>query len=200
MKIILVRHAQSIANEKGIRQGQKVDTSLSVLGKEQAIKIAERLKDEKIDIIYASDLKRAKETAEEINKYHKKKIIFDKRLREKNHDGETWKDMEARVKEFLKELDDKNILIVAHGGPIMVLLAFTHKNKEEGARFIRYVRQSNTCVNIVEKQGKHYKIRLLNCVKHLESDKKLINIFEKVQKIPYRVCNFDEKDINEDIQ
>jgi len=82
MKIFLVRHGESEANEKGIHQGQRIDTGLSKRGKEQAKLIAERLKDEKIEAIYSSDLKRAKETAEEIAKFHKKKIILDKRLRE----------------------------------------------------------------------------------------------------------------------
>jgi len=36
----------------------------------QAQKLAERLKDEPIDIIYSSDLARASDTAEIIRKYH----------------------------------------------------------------------------------------------------------------------------------
>ncbi len=84
-KIILVRHGESIANAKGISQGNRnkwMDTSLTKKGKEQAKKLAERLKEEKIEVIYSSDLKRAKETAEEINKFHNLKIKFDKRLRD----------------------------------------------------------------------------------------------------------------------
>ena len=72
-KIILVRHGESIANAEGVSQGNKdewIDTHLSKKGKEQADKVAQRLKNEKIDIIYSSDLKRAKETAEAINKFH----------------------------------------------------------------------------------------------------------------------------------
>jgi broad specificity phosphatase PhoE len=82
MKIFLIRHAESEINAKKVYVGSKVDTGLSKKGKEQAKKIAERLKNEKIEAIYASDLKRAKETAEAIGKHHKIKIILDKRLRE----------------------------------------------------------------------------------------------------------------------
>jgi broad specificity phosphatase PhoE len=82
MKIYLIRHGESEANANGIPQGQRIDTVLSVNGKEQAKKISERLRNEKIDAIYSSDLLRAKETAEEIAKHHKLDLIFDKRLRE----------------------------------------------------------------------------------------------------------------------
>ena len=43
---------------------------LSSLGIEQARKLAERLKDEKIDVIFSSDLARAADTAKEIAKFH----------------------------------------------------------------------------------------------------------------------------------
>lgn len=82
MKIILVRHAESEANAKGIHQGQRIDVGLSEKGKEQAKRVAKELKNEKIEAIYSSDLKRAMETAEAIAKFHKIKLIPDKRLRE----------------------------------------------------------------------------------------------------------------------
>jgi broad specificity phosphatase PhoE len=96
MKIFLIRHGESIANAKGIHQGQRYDVGLSEKGKEQAKKLAERLGNEKIEAIYASDLKRAHETAEEINKPHKLKIILDKRLRE--FDTGDWTDKEDKWK------------------------------------------------------------------------------------------------------
>jgi broad specificity phosphatase PhoE len=82
IRVFLVRHGESEANAKLIHQGQKVDTSLTPKGRGQAEKTAERLGREKIDAIYASDLKRTKETAEIISKNHKVKVILDKRLRE----------------------------------------------------------------------------------------------------------------------
>jgi len=41
-KLILIRHAQSLANARGISQGQKIDEPLSELGKIQAQKLAQR--------------------------------------------------------------------------------------------------------------------------------------------------------------
>ncbi|OGJ19951.1 hypothetical protein A3K73_03250 [Candidatus Pacearchaeota archaeon RBG_13_36_9] len=202
MKLILIRHAESEANAKGINQGQKIDTSLSDLGKKQAKQVAQRLKEEKIDIIYSSDLKRAKETAEQINKFHKLKIIYDKRLREKDHPEESIETFVARLISFFDEIKniDKNILVVAHGGTNLSLLAISTGDREKGGKLVRRYRQSNTSVSIIEKEGKHFKIHLINCIKHLESDKKLIKLFEKVQKIPYRVCQFDESKIDKSLE
>ncbi len=67
--MIIVEHAQSTANAARIIQGH-LDSKLSDLGREQAKKVALRLKSEKIDLAYSSDLERAKDTAEEILKYH----------------------------------------------------------------------------------------------------------------------------------
>jgi len=100
MKIFLIRHGESEANANGIHQGQRYDVGLSERGKEQARRIAERLKNEKIEAIYSSDLTRAKQTAEEIAKPHKLKVIHDKRLRE--FDSGDWGD------KFNKENYEKN--------------------------------------------------------------------------------------------
>lgn len=98
-KIILVRHAESIANQKGIHQGQLIDTSLSSRGKKQAKKIAEILSKKGIEEIYASDLKRAAQTAEELSKIIKVPVILDKRLREFSW-GEFDKTPETRDQRF----------------------------------------------------------------------------------------------------
>lgn len=61
-KIILVRHGQSIGNLTRTFLGH-TDLDLSEMGYLQAKTTAERLKNEKIDKIYSSDLKRAYNTA-----------------------------------------------------------------------------------------------------------------------------------------
>ena len=58
--MFLTRHGESLANSKRISQGNRdewEDTSLTKRGKEQAKKVAGRLKKEDIDLIYSSDLK-----------------------------------------------------------------------------------------------------------------------------------------------
>ncbi|MBD3314072.1 histidine phosphatase family protein, partial [Candidatus Woesearchaeota archaeon] len=69
MRLIIVRHGETVENVTGISQGQTHGT-LSDKGIEQARKVAQRLKDEKIDHAYSSDLGRARHTTEEIMKYH----------------------------------------------------------------------------------------------------------------------------------
>lgn len=81
-RIILIRHGQSIANLERVYAGH-TDIDLSELGKVQAQKTAEYVADKyKIDKIYASDLKRAYNTAKPISDSLKIEIIPDERLRE----------------------------------------------------------------------------------------------------------------------
>ena len=72
MRIILVRHGETEDNKKRIIQGH-LPGKLSDKGIEQARKVANRLKNEKVDYIFSSDLDRAKSTAEEIAKFHQEK-------------------------------------------------------------------------------------------------------------------------------
>jgi len=201
MKLYLIRHAQSEANAKGIKQGQEINSSLTKLGKSQAKKVANRLKYEEIDLIYSSDLKRAKETAKEINRFHNLDIKYDKRLRELAK-GERIESLVQRVKSFFEEIKTKkkNILVVAHGGTNLTMLAISTGDKEKGGKIVKRYRQSNTCVNLVEKEGGHYKIKTINSINHFKIDKNLIQTFHKVQKIPYKVCQFDESKINSRIK
>lgn len=173
MKIYLVRHGESEANAKGIHQGQKIDTSLSKNGLEQAKKIAERLKDEDFEIIYSSDLKRAYETAKEIAKFHNIKIIKDKRLREKA-DEESNEDLIKRTKEFLKGIKkhNGNILVVAHGGVNRFILGISTGDRKKGAELARKLTQPNACLSILEKTKKDYEIHFFDCTKHLNQDDK----------------------------
>jgi len=63
MKLILVRHAQSLDNAKLSVVGGG-GSGLSERGKRQASELAKRLADEKIAAVYSSPLQRALETAE----------------------------------------------------------------------------------------------------------------------------------------
>lgn len=132
MLLTIVRHGETIENLNGIVQGH-CHGSLSEQGLIQAKCVADRLKGEKFDAIISSDLGRAKQTAEEIAKYHgDTKLetsqdlrecasgIFDGRPREdrrldmrksrqnpysyRPEGGENFYDVEARIKKFLNYL------------------------------------------------------------------------------------------------
>lgn len=83
MKIILVRHGETDWNKINKLQGGGSDIELNSTGISQAELTAHRLKDEKIDVIYSSPMKRALKTAEIIAKEHDMKIIIDKDLHER---------------------------------------------------------------------------------------------------------------------
>lgn len=101
MRLILVRHGQSEHNVKGIMQGH-ISSKLTKQGEKQAQDVADLLKKEKIDAIYASDLGRVMETANIINRYHKKEIKVLSILRERamgKFEGQPAEVLEKAVKE-----------------------------------------------------------------------------------------------------
>ena len=162
--------------------------TLSRAGIEQGEKLTLRLKDEKIDAIFSSDLKRAADTAKIIGKCHPRiKVKYTKDLRE--GDGGNWtgrpnkgldwnnrpansesvEQMKARAKKFLDQLcekySNKTILLVAHATFNRVLITQITGVKDP---FKNVPDQHNTAVNIFEifEDGSH-KIHCLNCIKHL---------------------------------
>lgn len=83
MKLLLIRHGQSVANTEGRLQGQ-FDSPLTERGRDQARALTRRLarEDWSLSAIYASDLSRAAETAEILAATLSVPLAFDKRLRE----------------------------------------------------------------------------------------------------------------------
>jgi len=67
LRLLLVRHGESVWNEEERIQGQQ-DIPLSENGRRQAVALGERLRDVRIDACFSSPLKRATETAELILK------------------------------------------------------------------------------------------------------------------------------------
>lgn len=84
MKLIIIRHAQTEGNEKGIIQGTN-DSDLTELGRKQAERLAIRLSKMKIDFIYSSDLGRCKRTIAPLLKMKKISIEYVKELRERDY-------------------------------------------------------------------------------------------------------------------
>lgn len=151
--ILFVRHGQTNCNVQKILQGQ-LDEALNSKGIEQSEETAEKLKSEKIDVIYCSPLIRARLTADIINKYHDVEIIEDERLLEQNagdatgrqedtitkeefddfmadphkYNAESFQDLYDRNIDFFKEIEnsDKNILIVSHSGVWKMLYRYVN--------------------------------------------------------------------------
>jgi broad specificity phosphatase PhoE len=105
MKLILIRHGETLWNKEGRIQGTS-DIELSAVGIEQARHLALSLKDQTISAIHASPLKRALKTAEIINEFHHKEIQTHPDLMEMDQgdfEGFSFKELMACEKEFLNK-------------------------------------------------------------------------------------------------
>lgn len=81
--VIIVRHAETLWNAEGRRQGH-LDSPLTEIGESQAIALAERLSQDSFSVLYSSDLGRAYKTARYISKKTGHSILVEERLRERN--------------------------------------------------------------------------------------------------------------------
>lgn len=83
-KFILLRHGQTNWNIQGRYQGH-ADIPLNETGKAQAEKAARELESIPFDVIYSSDLQRAKDTAAAVLRYHQPvPVYYDQRIRERS--------------------------------------------------------------------------------------------------------------------
>ena len=134
--LLLVRHGETDWNADGRLQGQ-TDRPLSEFGRRQARQLAEELAGEELDAIYASDLARARETAQIVAERLELPVAFDPDLREKDWGnwegltgverdrvefvGESTAAHQERTLRALRRIaeqhpDGGRILVVTHGG------------------------------------------------------------------------------------
>jgi len=131
-------HGTTTDNENDIATGW-LPGELSELGIKQSKELSKLISNQKFDAIFCSDLKRAIDSAKYT--FPEQKIVIDERLRECNYgdhngkldsfkenltdyidkpfpNGESYKDVEKRITEFLKNIsiiyNNKHIAIVAH--------------------------------------------------------------------------------------
>ena len=145
MRLLLTRHGQTDWNVAGKIQGS-TDIELNETGVRQAEETREKLKNETIDVIISSPLKRARKTAEIIASGRNIPLILDNgitercfwkfegktpkefdfdeiwnyKLNKKYEDAENIGDLFDRIQKFLnkiqKDYPDKTVLLVTHGG------------------------------------------------------------------------------------
>lgn len=152
MKIYIARHGQTEWNKLNKICGL-TDDELTELGREQAGKLAESLKDKNISVIVASPLKRALDTAGYVSGMIKIPIITDERLIEQNYgdfegtnrkgeeflankrnfayrypNGESMMQVAHRTYGLLDEIREKyagnDVLLVCHGGVARVMRTY----------------------------------------------------------------------------
>ena len=135
--LLLVRHGETDWNADGRLQGQ-TDRPLNECGRRQARQLAGELADEKLDAVYASDLSRARETAEIVGEQLGLAVVLDADLREKDWGtwegltaverdriefaGESTEEHRGRVLGALGRIAERHptgrVLVVTHGGSI----------------------------------------------------------------------------------
>lgn len=96
-KIYFIRHAESVANMKGIYQGITYDTDLSATGRKQARALSVFFDKINIRQIISSPLKRTMQTAAMVAKKKKLPVSVEKQIIETNHG-----DWEGKHKEKIK--------------------------------------------------------------------------------------------------
>jgi broad specificity phosphatase PhoE len=97
--LLLARHGETDWNRDGRWQGHS-DTPLNECGRAQSRELAEQL--DGVDVVYSSDLARARETAEIVAKRLGREVRFDARLRERSFgawEGLTSDEIESRFAE-----------------------------------------------------------------------------------------------------
>jgi probable phosphoglycerate mutase len=134
--LYLVRHGETVDNANQIMQGQ-TQGALNEHGMQQAREVSEQWKDKPLDVILASDLKRAIDTARIIAEPHQMEVLTTPLLRERDWGsftgryipdlkGETWPDdietlenLLSRAGEFIayvrQTFPGKKVLAVGHG-------------------------------------------------------------------------------------
>jgi probable phosphoglycerate mutase len=133
--LLLVRHGETDWNADGRLQGQ-TDRPLSDYGRRQSRQLADELADEEIEAIYASDLARARETANIVADRLRLPVTLDPDLQER--DWGTWEGLTAAERERVELVGESTeahqertlralgriaerfpggrILVVTHGG------------------------------------------------------------------------------------
>lgn len=179
MKLILLRHAQSEKNTKGIVNADpSIPYPLTPKGRKQARRSAERLRDEGAQAIYCSQLPRAKETAQIVGEALGIPVRVDARLNEMGNGvfeerpriayhlaiwnrvvktppgGERSEDVLDRMLGAFEDIRRQHdaAIIVSHGGPIHYLVRHL-KGKPLADRSLDYPAKAASIILEIDSRG-----------------------------------------------
>lgn len=186
--IAFVRHGVTDWNKAGRIQGQ-TDIDLNEHGIEQARRLADRIRQESWDMIYTSDLSRARETARIMNEGSALPVVVDERLREVSFGllegktvaerverwGEHWREadvgkesmesIEKRARSLIDELlikhPNERVLLVTHGAFIANSLRFVVPHFDTTERI------ENASVTTIEQVDGKWACTQYNATEHL---------------------------------
>jgi probable phosphoglycerate mutase len=191
--LFLIRHGETELNAQ--RVVQPPDADLSARGREQARRLAERLRGSGIALVLSSDLVRAAATAREIAGATGAPLVLEPLLQERNFGavrgtpyaelgfdlfardyeppgGESWAVFEARVDRAFARVEELaagrgGVAVVTHGLVCRALAArhLVHPVPPDPEALRRW---GNTSLTVAEGPAP-WRVRLLNCTAHLGS-------------------------------
>ena len=158
IKILYFVHGTTTDNQDKLCSGWK-EAMLNDLGREQALNLGNVSRDrgDKIDVMFTSDLQRAIDSSNiafpdiekirdkrlrecnygDLDGKHKSLVIYEEHINDKFPNGESLKDVENRIREFVEYLkenyDGKTVGIVAHRAPQLALEVITKEISWEEA-------------------------------------------------------------------
>jgi broad specificity phosphatase PhoE len=188
--IFLVRHGETDAN--AARVLQTPDAELSARGREQAWRLARRLREAGVARVLSSDLRRAAQTAEALAAATGAPLELDARLQERNFgalrgrawaelevdvfapdyeppEGESWARFHARVDAAWERVAElaaataPNLAVVTHGLVCASLATRVLRLEAGRAGPLAF---ANTALTIVD-AAPPWRVRLLACTAHL---------------------------------
>ncbi|ARK24393.1 histidine phosphatase family protein [Sporosarcina sp. P37] len=181
-----IRHGVTTWNKEGRAQGSS-NIPLDEEGVETARKLAERLAEEKWDIIFTSPMIRARQTADLLAEQSGVPVVEDDRLRERSGGliegtteqerlqkwGPKWRELDLKfetaesviarglefVNEKISENPDQRLLIVSHGSFIKRIIAALMEDSQYAVTI------DNTSLTVIDAEKKS--CLLLNDTAHL---------------------------------
>ncbi len=117
-RILAIRHGETAWNRATRIQGH-IDIPLNEMGLLQASRVAAALEHETIDVIYSSDLTRARQTAEAVAQATGAPLKLDAELRERafgSFEGLTYDEITARWPEQAERWRRRDLSFAAEGG------------------------------------------------------------------------------------
>jgi broad specificity phosphatase PhoE len=134
--IVIARHGTTEWNEKGIMQGV-ADSPLTKEGIKLAEELGKELRKYKFDVIFSSDLLRAKKTAEILALEHKLDVHTTELLREKSfgkYEGQPYAKYHQEVDLLFDKLSEEEKMSYKHADDM-------ESYEETAERFFKFIRE-----------------------------------------------------------
>jgi len=197
MSLLVIRHGETALNRDRVMQ--PADTPLSDRGKEQVLRLAQRLSTEGITRILASDLPRAAMTAQALSDQIGVGVEFESLLQERNfgrlrgqrfidletqdidpfaenyepEEGETWQEFDQRVThawvKIQSALPSDGILAVVTHGLVCAALLRNHLDAQAHVTDSGRLYPFRNASFTRIESSSPWRVELLNCAEHLEA-------------------------------